>query len=163
MQGKSSQHIIDILFVLGVLVLSVVLGLFLIGAGTGVYKNLLAKADANERLRTPIAYVTQKVRGYGTAGAVKVDEIDGIPALALKTTIQDADYITYLYADGGNLKELFMPSDAAKMHASAGLAVTPADSMTFQEEGDALYVALTVDGKESRFLLHTLPGEEVAP
>ena len=163
MQEKTTHHIIDILFVLGVLVMSVVLGLFLIGAGTGVYKNLLSKADENERFRTPVAYITQKVRQYKTEGAVSVDDIDGIPALALKTTIQDADYITYLYAEGGSLKELFVPADIDKMHASAGLAITAVDAVTFSKEDDSLYVSVSVDGQETSFLLSTPQEGEVRP
>ena len=163
MQEKTTHHIIDILFVLGVLVMSVILGLFLIGAGTGVYKNLLSASDENERLRTPVAYITQKVRQHKTAGAVSIDDIDGIPALALKTTIQDADYITYLYADDGNLKELFVPADIEKMHASAGLAVTSVDAVTFSKEDDGLYVHVSVDGKETSFLLVSPSEGEVLP
>ena len=160
---KKRSHMIDILFVLFVLLGSAWLSLLLIAAGTGVYRNLLARADQNEALRTPVAYVTQKVRSHDVQGGISVTELDGREALTLRAEVAGTPCITYLYTMDGMLRELFVPESAPPLPATAGKDVTPCEEMRFSLERNALHITVREKDAEARYLLHCLGAEGGVP
>ena len=61
-QRQENNHIVDLLFVLGLFFVFTISALFLILIGSGVYKNTVDKMDRNFATRAAIAYVTEKSR-----------------------------------------------------------------------------------------------------
>ena len=156
MHRKKDSHAIDILFVLTAALSTVLLCLLLIAAGVGVYRNVLKRSHATDALRTPVAYLTQKVRQHAGKGAVSIGELTGTPALILDEEIGGTPYVTYLYASGGSLRELFTAKDHPGFSADAGSIVTPLQSLSFERKGEAVCFRLEGEDVSQAFLLHTV-------
>lgn len=156
MHRKNDPHVIDIFFVLATALTTVFLSLLLIAAGVGVYRRVLANTQESYALRTPAAYITQKVRRYAEEGAVYTGRLTDVPALILEEEIDGRTYVTYLYASDGFLRELFTEKENTGFSPEAGSAVTPLKSLSFEMLGDAVRFDLTGEGEgaASSFLLH---------
>ncbi len=159
MHRKNDPHVIDIFFVLATALTTVFLSLLLIAAGVGVYRRVLANTQESYALRTPAAYITQKVRRYAEEGTVYTGSLTDVPALILEEEIDGRTYVTYLYTSGGYLRELFTEKENAGFSPEAGSAVTPLKSLSFEMLDAAIRFDLTGEGEgeSSSFLLH-VPG-----
>ena len=110
---------------------------FVLMSGAKLYKNVTAVMDEQFSVNTCISYVTAKVRHYDEEGAVSVGKIGQEDALLLKETIDEEEYLTYLYCYDGNLMELFC---SAEMEVSPfdGQAVMPLDAFDLTEKDGLL-------------------------
>ena len=59
-------------------------------------------------------------------------------ALCFRDTLNDQDYITYIYLDQGNLKELFT-SDSSSANASAGTTIAQLSDFQISESRPGFY------------------------
>ena len=132
--GHGASSLLFVLILFGVMLLS---GVMLIAMGTGVYENVLTSMDANDDSRTAPAYIRQKIRQAGDAGAVSAGELDGCDAIVIRESIGGETYLTCLYCDDGSLKELLIREGNESVSASAGSEVLKLESMTVTEAGDA--------------------------
>ena len=69
--------------------------------------------------------------------------------------IRDRDYITYIYLDQGNLKELFT-SDSSSANASAGTTIAQLSDFQISESRPGFYSFELKDseGNKETFYLH---------
>ena len=121
---KSNKSGIDMVFVLTVFVLFVCCLLASVLAFASVYKRL--GNDIGKRFDTATAQtlVLQKLRSYDDAD-ISVGKSGDIAYLGFTDMIDGDKYITYIYAYGGELKELFVPYDAP-FNADGGNTLLPA-------------------------------------
>lgn len=154
MQTTRDRHITDILFVLAVALATVFLSLLLIAAGVGVYRNVLRNTQRTYALRTPVAYLTQKVRQHADSGAVRIGALGDAPALFLEEEFGGVLYVTCLYAHDGMLRELFTPKDHPVLSQDAGSGVTELDTLSFSARDGALLIHLSGEGGSCSFVLH---------
>ena len=140
-----------ILFLLPVLIL-----------GAGTYRASVEGLDRNQNLYTASGYITAKFRQYDTPeGRIRLDSLEGIPALSFSENSGEEKVITYLYLTGNELKELFTVEGSAAS-AQMGTTIASLASFSVEERDHGLYAFHLVDeqGSESRFLLHAgFPGE----
>ena len=111
MNSKSEKHIIDILFVIALFCIFALSAIFLISIGADVYGKTVSHMDSNFNSRTSFAYITEKIRQADENGNVSIGDLDGLPALVITSSSGDRNYITYLYAHEGYLKELMVRED----------------------------------------------------
>lgn len=106
MLKQPKRHATDTLFTFLLLLSFCLFTMVLSGMGAAVYKNSSAHLEENYTSRTAVAYVTEKVRQHNTAGSIFLSEVEGIPALALRDTIENSDFLTYVYFYENHLCEL---------------------------------------------------------
>ena len=84
------------------------------------------------------------------------DELNDIPALCFRDTINNRDYITYLYLDDGSLKELFTATGSSAQ-ANAGTMIASLSDFQIEEKGNGFYYIFLQNtvGNTSEFFLHS--------
>ncbi len=131
-------------FVLTVFVLFVCCLLASVLAFARVYKRL--GDDIGKRFDTATAQtlVLQKLRSYDDAD-ISVGKSGDIAYLGFADMIDGESYMTYIYAYGGELKELFVPNDAP-FSADSGNMLLPAEDFTAETDGRTICFTVTCDG-----------------
>lgn len=118
-----NKHIIDFLFLLGLFVIFVLSALMLIMIGANVYQKTVNNMQINYEGRTAYAYLTEKFRQNDMNGKVVISENDNGQFVAFYETINDEEFVTYLYENEGYLMELFTRV-SAEFDPHAGQKIT---------------------------------------
>lgn len=149
MKKQEEQHIIDILFVIGLFCIFALSTIFLISIGADIYGKTVSNTENNFNDRTSFAYVTEKIRQADRSGAISASTLEGKSALKIQRTVQDTSYITWLYEDEGYLKELMVREDTP-LSLSAGQKILPVDDFSVSRISDRLLqiTILTTDGED---------------
>jgi hypothetical protein len=114
--------------------LLMVFGLFtltLAALGSGIYQNGIEQLNENYTSRTAIAYLSEKVRQHDSSGAISLSSVEEIPAIAFCDTINDQEYITYVYCYDGAMRELFVRSDTIPT-ASLGTQIVELEGLSIE-------------------------------
>lgn len=152
---KCSRHSIVSLFTMvlfGVYVLFLLL-LLLFSAKT--YESAAAGLKEADGLRTSMVYLTTKVHQHDRKEQVYVSAVEGTPALCLLDFIDGKEYITYIYLDDTNLKELFTSHTTVPTKAMGTTLCSLLDFRLTQTDTDMLYIQLTdKNGKSGELYLH---------
>ena len=122
---------------------------FVLLSGAKLYKNVSAVLEEQFSVNTCISYVTAKIRHYDEQGAVSVGKIGEQDALLLQEEIEGEVYLTYLYCDEGELKELFCFADM-EVYPADGQSIMPLDAFSVSAEDDMISFSCEVDGKEMK-------------
>ena len=120
-----------------------------------IYQQTVKSADSEASLGTAASYITTKFRQHDSEGDVFTGTLDDIPALCFRDTVENTEYITYLYLDGNNLKELFTASDSpASSNAGTSIA-TLSDFQVSENENGFYHLSLKdPDGHTEELILH---------
>ena len=107
-------------------------------------------------LGTISSYITTKFRQHDVQDGIFTDELNDIPALCFRDTLNNRDYITYLYLDDGSLKELFTASGSSAQ-ANAGTVIASLSDFQIEEKGNGFYYIFlqSTVGNTSEFFLHS--------
>lgn len=114
------------------------------------------KSDSETDLGTISSYITTKFRQHDVQDGIFTDELNDIPALCFRDTINNRDYITYLYLDDGSLKELFTATGSSAQ-ANAGTMIASLSDFQIEEKGNGFYYIFLQNtvGNTSEFFLHS--------
>ncbi len=158
---KKHAAIMDTLIVLSLVCVFAVCALLVLASGARIYQEISGEMEQQYTQRTALSYIVTKVRHYDAAGAVELGTLDTTPALLLRESDEEGDYVTYLYWYEGSLWELFcyegegfLPSDGEKLMAL--------DSLQFTREGDLLEISCVSSGIADRQRVYLRCGEEGA-
>ena len=160
MRIRQKNHSIDTLFSFLLLLIFCLFTLMLSGMGSAVYRNGTAHLNENYTSRTAVAYVSEKVRQHDETGAVFMSSVEELPALAFRDTIDEADYITYVYFYDNALCELMIPEDRIP-EAAMGTHIVVLSSLSIEPlpGTDLLSVsAVGEEGNELSGLIHVSGG-----
>ncbi len=150
---KQEKHfIVDILFVLALFGVFAVSALTLVTIGADVYQHTVTDMSINYESRTAVSYITEKIRQNDMEDGICLTTLEDVPALCMRSRVDEDIYCTYLYLYDGYLKELFM-----KQGASLGGQILPAGTDILQLKN------LTMDYAAShliRISLQTPSGEQ---
>ena len=149
---KRQKSIVDVVFMIAVFGVFMLSALFVVLFGAKIYKKTAHDMTANFNSRTALAYVTEKIHQHDRKGGVEVTIEDGKPLLKLTQFVNSDEYCTYLYEDGGYLKELTAKGDVSLVK-SAGKSILPVSDFNAVKESDSLYYFKLTDaeGSETRF------------
>ena len=116
---------------------------------------LLMLLFSENTLGTAVSYLTTKFRQHDTVNGIFTGKLDNLSALCFRDTLNDQDYITYIYLDQGNLKELFT-SDSSSANASAGTTIAQLSDFQISESRPGFYSFELKDseGNKETFYLH---------
>lgn len=151
-----TSHPISGLFSLLLFGLFVLFLLIMLLFSAQIYQQSLKKADSETDLGTISSYITTKFRQHDVQDGIFTDELNDIPALCFRDTINNRDYITYLYLDDGSLKELFTATGSSAQ-ANAGTMIASLSDFQIEEKGNGFYYIFLQNtvGNTSEFFLHS--------
>lgn len=150
------KHSVDNLFMIVLLGLFLIFLLLMLLFSAQAYRTAVAGNQENNNLYTASAYITAKFRQHDGDETISTAALDGSPAFCMTDTINDKQYVTYIYLKNQQLKELFT---AAGNTPSSEMGTTIADLNDFQvqQENNGFYrITLEdLDGNQSSLLLHS--------
>ena len=135
------QHSMQGVFIFVLLGLFALMSTLMVLLGAQMYRATVDRSQYDNENRVMGAYVRSMIRSMD-GGEVSVEEPGGIPALALKETIDDEVYVTWLYQYEGKLYELFTELEEG-FNPDDGTEICPANSLSARLEGSLLTVDLT--------------------
>ncbi|HWS29597.1 MAG TPA: DUF4860 domain-containing protein [Clostridia bacterium] len=132
---------------------------FVLALSVRAYRASEAEVQQNDRSRTGLAYLINKVRACDERDAVAVGDFDGLNALFLYETRDGNRYTTVLYAAEGGLYELFA-ADISQFNRESGTLVITNASAVFSLREDTLTVNCESGGEKQTLtlLLRSLGG-----
>ena len=120
-----------------------------------IYQQTTRNTDAENTLGTAVSYITTKFRQHDLKDGIFISSLDGLSALCFRDTLNDQEYITYIYLDQGELKELFTPYGSSAS-SSTGTTIAKLSDFQITESGPGFYHLELTDsaGNEEAFDLH---------
>ncbi len=146
------EHSLDTVFTLmlfGLFTGSLLLVLML---GAQSYQKVVATMDESYEIRTCLQYIATKTNHYSGENAIQLTQFGDGNALALYETIDNCDYVTYLYVYQGQVMELFCEVEV-DLSPQAGFSIMSVDSLVIDEISDSL-VLLTCTGGDGTAQLY---------
>lgn len=151
------EHTMDSLFSFVLFGLFVLMLMLMLLFSSKAYQASVRGLDENNNLRTSMAYLTTKIRQHNEQGSLSIVDFQGMEALSLRDTISGKEYITYIYLDGEDLKELFTASSASPS-PFMGTTIASLELFHLEETPDHIWRIHLIDtaGNEGSLLLHPL-------
>lgn len=132
--------------------------------GTQSYQSVVATTDAGYEAEICLQYMATKAAHYSGEDAVTVVEFGDGSALALTETIDDCDYVTYLYLYDDHLKELLCEAGVT-LGPEAGFSIMEAADLSVEQVTSGLLrlSCTEQDGTSAQLYIALHGGEEARP
>lgn len=129
--------------------------ILLVYMGTAVYRSVTEQMELHYATRTAQAYITEKFHQNDKAGMIRAEEVDGKTVLALREEAAEHIYVTYIYEDGGYLKELFTRDGNEVSWADGSELVEMQDFFVKEMERNGFSFCLTDrEGSDHEFVIY---------
>ena len=145
---KEQKHSIEVVFTMVTFLVYAMVLLMFVSLGATVYRSVTQQMELHQTQRTAENYLREKVRQNDRAGDVSIGEIEGVPALQISQTIGGKEYVTYIFAERGSLKELLVSAEK-RAKVSDGTVLLSMEAVSFTEEQGCLTVTLQLDDNHS--------------
>lgn len=147
-----NRHIVDTLFVLTLFAVFAVCSMLLIAFGANVYQKTINNMDKHFNITTSVTYITEKLRQGDDAGAIDVVSFGDGDAFRIASCVDDIDYYTYIYMDGGYLKELYVKADK-DLAPKAGQKLLPITHFEIAKRDEGLFSYMITDSNNSTMIM----------
>ncbi len=161
MKKRAAQHQMDALMALILFGVFAACVLAVLLTGARAYQRLTQRDRSAFDRRTAIQYIATRVRCSDTAGAITVEEFDGVECLCLSEAYGPDSYVTRVYCYDGYLRELFCSADDG-LGPEAGESVLEAQAVDFTLEAGMLTVKVTMADSTETLYLALRSGEGAA-
>ena len=143
MSGRktSVQHGMQGVFVFVLLGLFAVMSTLMVLLGAQMYRNTVDRATLNNENRVLASYVRSMVRAQDEAAALRVENYDGVEALAMTSVEGDREFTTWLYCYDGWLYEHYT-GGSDTLSPEKGTQICPAGKFIPRIDGDLLTVTM---------------------
>lgn len=138
---KNRRHIIDLLFIVALIGVFALSSLLLVVLGINVYKKSFDRSQNAASMRTSIFYVCEKIRQSDAGGTVRISQAEDIPALIVYQTINGDAYETWIFAAGGDVREVTV-AEGTNVTKTDGQKIIEADKLVFTRIGDMLKITV---------------------
>ena len=145
---KEQKHSIEVVFTMVTFLVYAMVLLMFVSLGATVYRSVTQQMELHQTQRTAENYLREKVRQNDRTGDVSIGEIEGVPALQIGQTVGGKEYVTYIFTEGGSLKELLVSAEK-KAKMSDGTVLLSMEAVSFTEEQGCLTVTLQLDANHS--------------
>ena len=145
---KEQKHSIEVIFTMVTFLMYAMALLMFVSLGATVYRSVTQQMELHQTQRTAENYLREKVRQNDRAGDVSIGEIEGVPALQISQTVGGKEYVTYIFAERGSLKELLVSAEK-RAKVSDGTVLLSMEAVSFTEEQGCLTVTLQLDDNHS--------------
>ncbi len=146
-KGTEKKHMVDFLFPAALFFVFALCALAVILFAARVYKKTVDSSNASFGADMACAYITERVH-QNDEGRISLGEVEGKKAMVFETELSGSIYRTYIYEDGGFLKELFA-RDGAPLSAASGDMIMEIQNLEIEEIKTDLYKVTCTDN-ESR-------------
>lgn len=162
MKRRGAQHQMDTLMALILFGVFAACVLAVLLTGARAYQRLTGRDQSAFDRRTAIQYIATRVRQSDTAGAITVEDFDGVTCLCISQDYDLNTYVTRVYCHDGYLRELFCsPED--ELGLDAGEPVLEAQAVDFALKDGLLTVTATLaDGTGDSLHISLRSGEGAA-
>lgn len=110
--------------------------------GAKAYRQTVELTESASDRRTKLQYLSAKIQ---QSPEISPEDFGGCQALALRETVDEECYVTYIYCCEGWLMELFCPEGAALSPAD-GERIIPAESLDLSASDGLLTIG--IDGEK---------------
>lgn len=131
------KHMIDFLFPIALFFVFALSALAVILFATRTYQDTTEHSALNYTARTSLSYISEKLHQNDADGAIEIGSFDGNDAVIMKQAYENETYYTYIYADGQELKELFV-KEGAEVSAASGQTILKVQDFTIRQATDDL-------------------------
>ena len=145
---KEQKHSIEVVFTMVAFLMYAMALLMFVSLGATVYRSVTQKMELHQTQRTAENYLREKVRQNDRIGDVNIGEIEDVPALQILQNVGGKKYVTYIYAEGGSLKELLVSAEK-EAKTSDGTTLLNMEAVSFAEKQGCLTVTLQMDKNHS--------------
>ena len=155
-RSRAKRHITDVLFTLTLFAVFAAASLIVVFIGAEVYSATIKRADISFEINSTLSFVTTKIRQHDSLDAVRIDDVDGIPALVLTQAIGERYLETWIYHHDGVLRELpIIQGNEGALWLGAGAALVNVHYFSFAMPIDGLIEisARSEDGIYARALV----------
>ncbi|MDR2587103.1 MAG: DUF4860 domain-containing protein [Coriobacteriales bacterium] len=141
------RHSLDLVVVVALFFVYATSALFLCIIGAEVYRDTAEVMQNNYNQRTSALYVAEKVRQNDLSDALRVDSVEGAPALVLIEKRSGQNYETWLFVQDRTLYEgLFAPGDTVDPKLCQ--PIMPMASLVLKQDGPLVNATFyTLDGQ----------------
>lgn len=129
---KMRNHTIDFLFPVALFFVFAVSALSVLLMAASVYRSVTENSSRNDTARTTLAYLNEKLHQNDTDGSISLSSFDGRDALLISRGDGEETYLTYIYVDDKELKELFV-KEGVDASASDGKKITSVEDFSMEE------------------------------
>lgn len=136
---------IAVLALLTLLTLFAVVSTMLAVFGAQAYCGTTARTERHGSDRVISAFIRNAARADDRAGAIAVEQIDGMDVLCIASEEDGERYIKRIYVSDGSLRELYT-SRERPFDPEGGETICPARGMRAEEDGGLLRICVTDAG-----------------
>ena len=142
------KHMIDFLFSVALFFVFALSALTLILLSARIYQSTTENSSLQYTARTGLAYISEKIHQTDGGGSIYLDNFDGCDALVMEQTYGEDTYLTYIYASGQNLKELFIRK-GVEATAEDGRTILEIRDFSMEQIADNLFRFNCTDRKNT--------------
>lgn len=157
-QGFAYRQL-DIIFILALLCIFAFGSFFMVIYGADIYKGIQEDIDSNFEFRTPLSYISTKVRQNDDRNAISLIEKDDVKALVLETIDSGEINQTWIYEYDHSLYEIYI-AKGTPFQLSDGQAILPSYGLTFEMDDGILNVSTKDHRGDTRSLSITFRTEQ---
>lgn len=142
---------LDFIFILALLCVFSFGALITVVLGSNTYRNIKEDTDSNYELRTPLSYISTKIRQNDSVDSIRIIQKEGTDALVLETVDNGETCQTWIYEYQGSLCEVYVESGTS-FQLEDGLAMIPSSGLEFDLKNGLLKVSAKDHLGETRSL-----------
>lgn len=137
------QHMIDIVFVMLVFLVFALSIVTVLYAGSRIYNKIATEQTISYQENIALHYFVEKVHQGKSQGVINITTIEEVPVLALHQSYQEEQYVTYIYLDQQNIKEIFT-KEKDEISLKDGHAIMEAKELKIESVNDTcIYISIT--------------------
>ena len=136
--GLSTSHkSLDFIFILALLCIFAFGALMVVVLGANTYKGIKSDMDSNFEFRTPLSYISTKIRQHDDINSIRISNMEGTDILVLESIDAGVPCETLIYEYDGSLYEVYLEK-GTPFKLDEGLAIIPCNGLTFKIDGNLL-------------------------
>lgn len=136
---KIGHTSLDFIFILALLCVFAFGALMAVILGSNTYKEIKDNMDSNYELRTPLSYISTKIRQHDDADSIQIITKEGTDALVLESLDAGVLCQTWIYEYNDSLYEVYLDK-GTEFNLEDGIAIVPSYGLAFDLENNLLKV-----------------------
>lgn len=134
-----SHTSLDFVFILVLLCIFAFGALMAVILGSNTYKGIKEDMDSNFEFRTPLSYISTKIRQNDSIDSIHIIQKEGLDALVLETRDNGEICQTWIYEYQDSLYEVYLEK-GTPFQLEDGLAMLPSNGLEFTLKDNLLKI-----------------------
>lgn len=138
--------------VLMLMTLFCMVGMVLVQIGIASYRENLSVSKKQFDIRTPVGYISHKVKRQNAVMPMRVRQQEGVTVLVLSDQIDGENYETWIYEWNHHLYEACV-TEGSQLSLESGFELMEIESLVFSQKENCIIAKLTTKEQKSYELL----------